>query len=86
MSLIFLSVCVLKMGNRVKEQGISIRGGTLSLLLFYSHTFTRLVNVNVLVFTRLCFLGLLLFQFLGTGFLLLLVDLLKSKSFFKNVF
>ena len=31
-------------------------------------------------------LGLLLFQFLGTGFLLLLVGLLKSKSFFKNVF
>ena len=31
-------------------------------------------------------LGLLPFQFLRTGLLLLLVDLLKSKSFFKNVF
>ena len=28
MCLIFLSVCVLKMGNRVREQGVSVRGGT----------------------------------------------------------
>ena len=103
MCLIFLSLCVLKMGNRVREQdphtvcevwppqfpsseklllarGLVCLLLSLSLVLIYVNIYLISECISV---TCLCFLGLLLFQFLGTGFLLLLVDLLKCLLLFK---
>ena len=53
---------------------------SLSLVLIYVNIYLFGDCISV---TRLCFLGLLLFQFLGTGFLLLLVDLLKCLLLFQ---
>ena len=53
---------------------------SLSLVLIYINIYLFSECISV---TRLCFLRLLLFQFLGTGFLLLLVDLLKCLPLFQ---